>query len=255
MQHTAPSAPAPGHGARHLRRKDLVRSHIGAALLAMLVASGAQTHAQSLPATTVERVDDAVVFRGRIDARAAAEFLDLLRDPKITRLVITSHGGLVSAALDMASAIHDRQLDVEVPSACYSSCANYIFPAGRYKLVGRLGAVGWHGNMAHVLHLQQTGQASWGPKAMDEARELARRETEFFGRIHVDGFVCWFAKLAPYNVEDFYQLSVKDMERFGIGHVVVSDLAPATPGQEGPRAIQVDWARLDASRPSVQPVP
>ena len=229
-----------------------MHGHLGAALLAMFAASAAQTHAQSLPAATVERMDDALVFRGRIDARAAAEFIELLRDPKVKRLVITSHGGLVSAALDMASAIHERQLDVEVPSVCYSSCANYIFPAGRHKLVGRLGAVGWHGNMAHVLHLQQTGQASWSPKAMDEARELARREAEFFGRIQVDGFVCWFAKLAPYNVEDFYQLSVEDMARFGIGHVTVKDPTPATPGQEGPRAILVDWARLDASRPSVQ---
>lgn len=243
--------PAARNGARRLRRKDVVRHLVGKAVLAMLVASAAQSHAQTSAATTVERTGDAVVFRGRIDARAAAEFLDLLRDPKVTRLVITSHGGLVSAALDMAFAIHERQLDVEVPSACYSSCANYVFPAGRYKRLGRLGAVGWHGNMAHVLHLQQTLQWSWGQKAMDDARQLARREAAFFGRIQVDGFVCWFGKLAPYDVEDFYQLSVEDMERFGIEHVAVSDLSPATPGQEFPRAIQVDWSRLDASRPSV----
>lgn len=246
MQPLATLTRGAGFGARRLRHL------LGTAALAALVASANQSQAQTSALTTVERAGDTIVFRGRIDTGAAAQFLDLLRDPQVTRLVITSQGGLVSAALDMAFAVHERQLDVEVPSTCYSSCANYIFPAGRQKLIGRLGAVGWHGNMAHVLHLQQTGQANWDEKVMDDARHLARREKEFFDRIHVDGFVCWFAKIAPYNVEDFYQLSAADMQRFGIGHVAVGDLSPAMPGQEGPRAIEVDWGQLDASRPSVR---
>jgi len=94
----------------------------------------------------------------------------------VTRLVITSGGGLVDAALDLAEAVHARHLDVEVPSTCLSSCANYVFPAGRRKLLARPGAVRWHGTMAHVLYLQVSGQDHWSDVEIGQARELARRE-------------------------------------------------------------------------------
>jgi hypothetical protein len=222
------------------------------AALVLLLAFAGRGNAQPLPAATVEASGDAVVFDGQINLQSAASFFRLLQDPKITRLVITSRGGMVSAALDMANAIHERQLDVEVPTACHSSCANYIFPAARRKTLGRADAVAWHGNMTHVLYLQQTGQASWSDDLMEGARQLARREREFFRRIGVDGFVCWFGKVAPYNVDDFYWLSAGDMQGFGIGQVTVREPAvPATDGGEV-RHVSVDWDGLPAIRPAVQ---
>jgi hypothetical protein len=229
-----------------------VRNHLlQRTALALLVAIAGNAHAQLPPPATVTQADDSVVFSGRIDATAVAKFLELLKDPAITRLVITSGGGLVSPALDMAFAVHERQLDVEVPSVCVSSCANYIFPAGRHKTLARLGAVAWHGNMAHVLYLQRTGQASWSHKEVEDARQLATREAEFFSRISVDGFVCWFAKIDPYNLEDFYYLSVEDMERFGIGSVTVREQSAPRQEKEGARLVRVDWKTLEADRPAV----
>jgi hypothetical protein len=213
----------------------------------------ALAHSQPLPAR-VEVAGDAVIFDGRIEGRSAAQFLAAIRDPAITRVVITSHGGLVTPALDMAEAIYARQLDVEVPDACLSSCANYIFPAARRKRLGHERAVGWHGNMTHVLFLQQTGQASWGEPAMDEARQLARREAEFYRRIGVDGFVCWFAKIAPYEVPDFYSLRAQDMARFGIRDVTLREDDIAGHKDE-PAMVDVQWERLEADRPAVAAEP
>lgn len=212
------------------------------------MALSAMAHAQPAPSTTVERVGDGIVFRGRIEATSTSKFLELLREPGITRLVITSRGGLVEAALDMAEAIVERGLDVEVPQACLSSCANYVFPAGRRKALGHARAVGWHGNMTHVLRLQQTGQASWGEPQMEDARRLARREQAFFRRIGVDGFVCWFGKIAPYNVDEFYALTPRDMAGFGIAEVRVGE---GTTPAGAPELIAVDWERLEIDRPTV----
>lgn len=226
-------------------------SFVLAGALAALLAWAGPAIAQDPPAASVQVVDDAVVFKGRIDARSAAEFLRLLRDDaKIARLVIGSRGGSVKAALDMALAIHVRQLDVEVPLACLSSCANYVFPAGRRKILGWPGAVAWHGNMTHVLYLQQTGQGNWSDPLIEGARLLARREAQFYRDIGVDGFVCWFGKIAPYNVEDFYWLSVPDMERFGIRAVTVRDASRVSANRELSQVV-VDWATLDAARPAV----
>lgn len=202
---------------------------------------------QAQPAT-VARDGSALVFTGRIDADAVVRAVRLLQDPQVTRLVITSGGGLVGPALDLAEAVHARGIEVEVPTACMSSCANYVFPAGRRKVLGRTGAVAWHGTMAHVLYLHATGQGTWSDADMAGARELARRESAFYARVGVDGFVGWFAKLPPYAVDEFYCLSPADMARFGIGDVTVRD--PSAPIANAlVTLVQVDWPALEALRP------
>lgn len=205
-------------------------------------------------AATVALRGDAVLVEGRIDRDLVQRALPLLQDPAVTRLVITSDGGLVDAALDLAEAVHARGLDVEVPASCLSSCANYVFPAGRRKLVARPGAVGWHGTMAHVLHLQATGQEHWSEAEIDEARQLARREQAFYDRIGVDGFAGWFAKLPPYAVDEFYTLAPADMARFGIGAVTVREPEAAV-ADPLVVPVRVDWAGLEALRRSVRPAP
>jgi hypothetical protein len=218
----------------------------------MLVVANALGAPIGATCATIETHGDSIVFAGRIDASSAAEFLEAARRPGITRLVITSRGGLVAPALDMAAAVYDRGLDVEVPTVCYSSCANYIFPAGRRKVLGRRGAVAWHGNMAHVLYEDTQGHSPGTPQEMASARVLAVREAAFFHHIGVDGYVCWFAKIAPYNVEDFYYLSPSDMARFGIGDVTVTG-ASEEGDTDDERPIAVDWMRLDAERAGVSP--
>ena len=217
------------------------------ALLALVLAGA--VHAQPAPPARVEASGDAIVFEGRIDPASSARFVELTRNPAIRRVVITSQGGLVGPALDMADAIQGRQLDVEVPQACWSSCANYIFPAGRGKRLGHSRVIGWHGNMTHVLWLSQTGREKWDEPLMVEARALARREAIFYRRIGVDGYACWFAKLAPYEAPGFYTLRVEDMGRFGITGVTVADAARQD--DDSPDVVDVDWQRLATGRPNV----
>ena len=219
------------------------------AFVASLLLSAASVQAH---AGTVALRDGAVVVEGRIDRDLVQRALPLLKEPAVTRLVITSGGGLVDAALDLAEAVHGRRLDVEVPSNCLSSCANYVVPAGWHKLLARPGVVGWHGTMAHVLHLQATGQEHWTEAEIADARRLARREQDFYRGIGVDGFVGWFAKLPPYGVDEFYTLAPADMARFGIRDVTVRDPeAPIANPLVVP--VTVDWAGLEALRPAVQP--
>lgn len=217
----------------------------------LLVAAGARAQ-EPPPAARVEVAGDAIVFRGRILRRSVDEFLRVLRaHPEVKRLVITSGGGQVISALDMGEAIHARQLDVDVPVACLSSCANYIFPAARRKRLGHPLAVGWHGNMTHVLYMQLTGEADYSDEMMQGARWLVRREAAFFPRIGVDGFVCWFAKIAPYDVANYYTLSPADMARFGITDVeVLPGPAPAS-DDNTPAMVAVDFARLEHTRPAM----
>ena len=199
----------------------------------------------------VSAAGDAIVFDGRIDAPSVADFRRLLvADPAITRLVITSGGGQVVSALELADAVHERHMDIEVPVRCLSSCANYVFPAARHKRLGHPLAVGWHGNMAHVLYMQLTGEVSYPEEMMASARWLVQREREFYPRIGVDEFVCWFAKLAPYSVPAFYTLAPADMARFGITDVEVVAGNPPVEG-DVPVLVTPDFTRLEHERPAL----
>lgn len=80
----------------HCPNKPLRDRLVRQAALALLVACADHGHAQAPPAATVEAVDDAVIFKGHINTRSAAKFLQLLQDPKLTRPVITSGGGSAS---------------------------------------------------------------------------------------------------------------------------------------------------------------
>lgn len=218
------------------------------AAAALLSACGLAAAQEAQP--VVVRAGTAILYSGRIDMDGARRFLELLQDPQVDRLVITSNGGLVLPALDMAEAMHARGLDIEVPSSCRSSCANYLFPAARRKVLGWPGAVAWHGNMTHVMYLHQAGQGSWSDDLIAGARQLAQRETTLFQRLGVDGFVCWFAKLPPYAVPDFYWLPREDMERFGITGVTVQSQAQEPPSLQL-LPVRVDWSKLESSRPRV----
>lgn len=223
---------------------------IGAVLI---VQQATGVHAQGQSAR-VEQRGDAVVVQGRIDEESATRAIALIQDAWVTKLVITSGGGLVDASIDLAEAVNARALDVEVPVACMATCANYVLPAGRHKVLGRPAAVAWRGNMAQLLYLQRTGQGSWSDQELSEARRLALRESAFFARIGVDGFVCWFAKLPPYAIDEFFSLSVQDMAGFGIREVQLQDSGlPLTGGLV--QEVSVDWAHLESIRPRAAPDP
>jgi len=193
-----------------------------------------------------------LVFAGPITPDAAERFLAALGAHEVSRIVITSGGGGVEPALRMAQEIHRRGIDVEVPGPCFSSCANYIFPAGKSKLITGDGLVGWHGNMRHLLHLHRTGVKPQAPDFLAEITRLAQAETRFFREIGVDDYLCWAGKLAPYSARNMYFLDADDMARFGVrnltvrpGYATSSLAAYNRSGTENIRLVRIDWPSLE----------
>lgn len=198
-----------------------------------------------------------ILVQGAISSSTADEFLSAIESHDVNRVLITSGGGHVEAAIRMATAIHKRGMDVEVFGPCFSSCANYIFPAGRNKSITGLGIVGWHGNIQHLLYLHRIGERPISGDWLNDVKRLAALEEAFFKTIGVDSFVCWVGKLPPYKVFNNYFLGADDMAKFGITNVTVrqdyalSDLhTHNAKGVENVRFIQVDWETL--RRPSLE---
>ena len=61
--------------------------------------------------------------------------------------------------------------------------------------------------------------------------------------------MCWFGKLPPYNIDEFYYLSADDKQRFGIHGVTVLGKPPVSIEGAIVRPVTVDWNTLDAIRP------
>jgi len=64
----------------------------------------------------------------------------------ITRLVISSGGGDTVEGRHVGRWVQAMGLVVEVDTICFSSCANFVFPAGRARVVRPDAFVGWHGD-------------------------------------------------------------------------------------------------------------
>jgi hypothetical protein len=156
----------------------------------------------TLPAGAPAASPDGVIhYDGPISAAHNRRFFETLAGRPLRRLSITSSGGDVAAAIALGEWVYARHLDIEVPDYCLSSCANYVFPAGRHKVIRSGAIVAWHGN---YRHLQQTGlwrddvtarmlhhgedEQAATRHVRAQVDELTGLERDFFARIGVDEY-------------------------------------------------------------------
>lgn len=107
--------------------------------------------------------DNAVHFYGDISRKSARSFMKAVETAgpdAIDRIVINSWGGNTRSGRAIGRWVFEHHLDVEVDAVCFSSCANYIFPAGVQKTIRAGSIVGWHGSEAQfdILALSEPGK-------------------------------------------------------------------------------------------------
>jgi hypothetical protein len=166
---------------------------------------------QFAPSAEIRIVDDRMEFRGLITEESSARVLDMYDAAMIkpTVFLIESNGGASRAAIKLGNFIFDAQLDVEVDTYCHSSCANYVFTAGRTKTVSRTASLVWHGGAKQPISSPQienllestlskmdseTRTAFLQGRTKDDLlehlhrslQELIELETRFFARIGID---------------------------------------------------------------------
>lgn len=118
--------------------------HAACCLLLALAASGVHAADET---TQVYLGNGELNYVGLLD-EAANKRLFALYDSlavKPTVLSIRSGGGAVTLGVALGQWVQARRLDVKVLEFCLSSCANYVFPAGRQKVVSNFAVIGYHG--------------------------------------------------------------------------------------------------------------
>ena len=187
----------------------------------------------AFPVGAVVRFEAGVAYYlGPVSEELNQQFFKTVQGKVVNRLVITSSGGEVEAGIALGLWVFDHKLDIEIPEYCLSSCANYVFPAGKDKTIGAGAIVAWHGNYNHLKktglwqddiagRMERYAEDYTTARAFvrEEVDRLVRLERDFFTRLGVNEYLCWIGKMPPYSAPNYYFLSSSDMARFGVKHV------------------------------------
>ncbi|MFC3624578.1 hypothetical protein ACFOKJ_00265 [Vogesella amnigena] len=153
------------------------------------------------------------------------EQLYLQAAEKPRELLINSPGGDSRLGMLLGYLVHGWGLDIRVREQCASSCANYVFPAGRNKYLEDGSMLLWHGG-ALQPDWQAIIRAKWprNPGMQQAARDdialWQQQEQAFYNTIGVSQLitVCGqheqWRKAVPQS--QGFDYSPQDMARFGI---------------------------------------
>jgi hypothetical protein len=137
--------------------------------------------------------DTFVQVRDRI-VRSAAD--------RRTFIIKTSPGGDAYSALAIGILLHRHKWDVEVIGICASSCANWIFPAGKTKYLSSQSMLLFHGG---------PHQANWlenGKKIEQALANGAPLDSLELGRENQEGVVTWNLHTSPADEKVLEFLSI-----------------------------------------------
>ena len=208
--------------------------------LAQIIAIAMAFATTCLPAATLEEFKSNF-YNGKITPERVDKFIQDHPSGTIQKLVIASEGGDFIAGIKLADWVRKNGLDVEVYLLCQSACANFIFPAGKKKIIGSGALVLWHGSIeqkkVRELHLKyQTilGNNYLSPstlgteerkflddnkvivEALIKHRELQAR---FFDDIQVNEYITRLGQEPVHVGVDAWTTTVRVMEKFGIHNI------------------------------------
>lgn len=171
-----------------------------------------------------------LVYNGKIKASTVDEALALYQaaQRKPDTLDISSQGGSLYDGIRLGMLVHRQQLDVRIFGECASSCANYIFPAGKNKYLLPNSRLLWHGGMLQPdwrARIQQRypDDAHARLRAIEENDWMQQYEAAFFRRIGVNPLltVCGQHPAWRQQFPDTYgfDYSLDDLARFGVRNI------------------------------------
>ncbi len=185
--------------------------------------------------TVANKESNTAIYVSEISKENNATFFSSIKNRMIKKLRVNSSGGDVEAAIKLARWIYNNKVDIEVIEYCLSSCANYLFTAAFHKTILPGAIVAWHGNYHHLKQtglwrddiqsrMKRTGESRVQARThvLQQVNNLVKLEQSFFKEIGIDEKICWIGKIPPYNVKNYYFLSVSDMHRFGVRNVTLT---------------------------------
>ncbi len=184
--------------------------------------------------TTVHLCGEALCYQGNI-TKAANEKLFTLFDknkPNINTLIIKSQGGEINVGMDLGDFVFANQLTIKVNDYCLSSCANYVFPAGKNKILAKNALIGFHGGTTgleqEAMKLADKMPPDQKEKILSYMYNTQQREINFFEKITVKRAITTLGQDPKYtpiyekddNIIGWYY-SIADLNKLGVKNITV----------------------------------
>jgi hypothetical protein len=132
---------------------------------------------------TVTTVNGGICVNGLMDRGTEGPFLDALKrsDGKPVVIVVRSGGGAAEASLPMGQAVQAQTATVIADELCASSCADFILPAGKRRVVTQDTLLLYHGGVTlealNIAAPQVEALAKKDPRVnFDHAMEQDRQQ-------------------------------------------------------------------------------
>ncbi|MBK0035469.1 hypothetical protein IBT47_24585 [Erwinia sp. S43] len=164
-------------------------------------------------------------YNGKITNTSYLVFFKLVNQHPIKMISISSTGGDAENALKIANYIYNHSLDVDVRSVCASACANYIFPAGKYKYLSNDSYLLWHGGLnGPDRELTVTGNISKDDFLnLEQIKKLRKEDADFYLMIGVSIKLSFCPQLnSDYKdkyPEKWFSYTPEDLGMFGITNI------------------------------------
>ena len=197
---------------------------------------------------TAERIE----YSGLITHEANAGVFELYQsaDPKPQALLIESQGGSADAGMELGTWLFENGMQVQINTYCFSSCANYVFPSGRTRLLAPHASLMWHGGvtqpitpeeLARVLDetlagfpederrrlLEEHSRDELAQQLQQSLIAIVARETYFFRRLGVDQRITTLGHLYERELlkgeGDYmgWDFSLDDLARLGVRDISI----------------------------------
>jgi hypothetical protein len=176
-------------------------------------------------------------YVGRLDEEANQRLFALYDSLKVkpATLAIRSGGGDVVPGMALGEWVHAHRLNVKVMEFCLSSCANYVFTAGKRKIVSSNAVIGFHGGLsstefkfagpdkAKFEAMSATGKAAWMAELKQRRQPRLDRETAFFNAIGVRQELTTYGQQARFKgkVGNGWTFTQDGFRSFGVDHIEV----------------------------------
>lgn len=138
------------------------------------------------PALSIK--DDTLIYDGMLTGDGILEAMRMMRnsDTEITKLQVTSPGGVIDPSIELGYFIKEKNLDLIVTKLCFSSCANYLLPAAHSVKIEKNTLVGWHGGARqnNSYWKQSIPESQWRD-FLPYLEKLREKEFQFFQYIDV----------------------------------------------------------------------
>lgn len=188
--------------------------------------------------TELYSTNNSVVFRGAITKNSAADLLTLLESSHLNTLVVTSGGGDVMPAIDIAHYLHKHKINLVIDTLCFSSCANYLLPAANTVTVGPGAILGWHGGA-------ESDYNRWDSKLKEFVTQWRTEERNLYTELGV----CW--QISTYGqthinpllqyTADGWTWSEASYKKLGIDHIEFDKGEPDKPAPHLPKVIPLSF--------------